>query len=175
MMRQFVFFRSVVPSFATGTSAQAPPALTQASAMFRGFLTKRAQSFPWNWKVRFAVFDAATKTLTYFKSEEDAAAGSNAKGQVRALPSKQLLATVPAPDLYVLPSPTSSIRRCRISPGSSETTRSRSGYDSKAAGCCRLVPRRPRNRCAGSERFLVLRRREDFQRQRPRQQQWQQQ
>jgi hypothetical protein len=43
---------------------------------------KKAQGFPWNWRRRYCVFHRLTRTLCYYASAEDAAAGINVKGQV---------------------------------------------------------------------------------------------
>ncbi|KAL1502917.1 hypothetical protein AB1Y20_010989 [Prymnesium parvum] len=50
-----------------------------------GFLTKKAQRFPWNWRNRFFVYNHWTRSLHYYASPEDAAAGVNAKGHVEGL------------------------------------------------------------------------------------------
>ena len=56
-----------------------------ASPLVGGFLTKKAQGFPYNWKTRYCVVDKESCTLRYYPTSADAAAGTNLKGQIEQL------------------------------------------------------------------------------------------
>ena len=47
-----------------------PPSVKRPQAV-SGYITKQASSFPWNWKRRWACYDAKTMTLSYFEGKDD--------------------------------------------------------------------------------------------------------
>ena len=47
-----------------------------------GWMSKKAQAFPYNWKTRYVVYDATSQLLCYYPSEYDAAHGTNLKGRI---------------------------------------------------------------------------------------------
>ena len=64
-------------------------------ALIVGFLTKKASSFPFNWRERYVTVDAATRTLSYYKSELEARGRSKPKGQTAAVLSASELPNEP--------------------------------------------------------------------------------
>ena len=57
-----------------------PPSVKRPQAV-SGYITKQASSFPWNWKRRWACYDAKTMTLSYFEGKDDEAP----KGRLKLL------------------------------------------------------------------------------------------
>ena len=66
-------------------TALADPSAAATRHVVCGFLMKKAQRFPWNWRNRYCVFHPPSGTLRYYASAEDAAAGVKLKGQVDRL------------------------------------------------------------------------------------------
>ena len=57
-----------------------PPSVKRPQAV-SGYITKQASSFPWNWKRRWACYDAKTMTLSYYEGKDDEAP----KGRLKLL------------------------------------------------------------------------------------------
>ena len=89
-----------VPEPCADQLGEEPRAVTRrgvevVEALVVGVLTKKASRFPFNWRERYCAIDAATRTLSYYKSELEAQGHSKPKGQTAAVLAASALPNEP--------------------------------------------------------------------------------